>query len=187
MNNLNRIDIKQNAKKQIENKILIILLLCVLISLTAPLALLGVPLNVGFFQILYDISLGNEIDYNKLKDGYNDLNFAFNFIILYILIGIYTFLWSLLFIIPGIVKFYSYSLAPYILIKNRNLTATEALNESKRLMNGKKADKFMFDLSFIGHFILVCLTLGLYLIYFIPYFFVANNTYYFRLVENEYA
>ena len=66
------------------------------------------------------------------------------------LINLYTFLWSLLFIFPGIVKSYSYAMTPYILLEHPEMTATEAITESRRIMNGNKWKLFSLRLSFIG-------------------------------------
>ena len=68
-------------------------------------------------------------------------------------------LWGILFIIPGIIKAYSYSLTPYIMKDmidyNHEMTTTEAINESKKIMKGHKGELFLLDLSFIGWAILV--------------------------------
>ena len=66
------------------------------------------------------------------------------------LVGLYTFLWSLLFVIPGIVKAFSYAMTPYILAENPDMTATEAITASRRLMDGNKFRLFCLGFSFIG-------------------------------------
>lgn len=77
------------------------------------------------------------------------------------LTNLFTILWSILLIIPGIIKAYSYALTPYImkdmLDSNHEMTATEAINESKEIMNGHKKELFLLDLSFLGWFLLVIL------------------------------
>lgn len=78
--------------------------------------------------------------FNRLGAG-----FCMNF-----LIGLYTFLWTLLFIIPGIVKAYSYSMTPYILAEHPEMTANEAITQSRRIMQGNKGRLFCLELSFIG-------------------------------------
>lgn len=60
------------------------------------------------------------------------------------------FFWLLLFVIPGMIKEYSYAMTPYILAENPEMTALEAITESRRLMNGKKWRLFCLNLSFIG-------------------------------------
>lgn len=75
--------------------------------------------------------------------------------------GIYIWLWSLLFIIPGIVKGYAYSMTPYIIYENPNLTANEAIKMSKKMTDGYKGDLFVLSLSFIGWKFLSGVTGGL--------------------------
>ena len=87
-----------------------------------------------------------------------------------LLVSLYTWLWSLLFIIPGIVKSYSYAMTPYILAKYPNVDAQSAIRLSQRIMNGRKADLFVTDLSFIGWELLGLLTLGILQIFYVtPY------------------
>ena len=64
--------------------------------------------------------------------------------------GLYVALWSLLLVIPGIVKSYSYAMAPYIMAEHPALTANEAITESRRIMDGNKWRLFCLDFSFIG-------------------------------------
>lgn len=75
--------------------------------------------------------------------------------------GIYTWLWSLLFVIPGIVKGYAYSMTPYIIYENPNLTANQAIQMSQKMTKGYKGDLFVLDLSFIGWKFLSGITGGL--------------------------
>lgn len=96
--------------------------------------------------------------------------------------GIYVFLWSLLFIIPGIVKGYSYAMTPFILVENPEMTAKEAITASKELMNGNKGDLFTLDLSFIGWGLLCCLTFGIGIFFLNPYTNAAYAAFYRDLV-----
>ena len=74
---------------------------------------------------------------------------------------LFTVLWTLLFIIPGIVKYYEYQMIPYMLADNPQMTKEQAFEESKRMMQGQKWKAFVLDLSFIGWNILSALTLGI--------------------------
>ena len=76
---------------------------------------------------------------------------------------LYTVLWSMLFIIPGIVKSYEYQMIPYLLADNPQMTKEEAFAESKRMMQGQKWNAFVLDLSFIGWDILSGMTMGIYI------------------------
>lgn len=78
-------------------------------------------------------------------------------------------LWTLLFIIPGIIKTYEYILVPYIVFEDDNISFREAFAISKEKMHGEKFNFFVLELSFIGWWFLVGITLGLALIYVLPY------------------
>ena len=83
---------------------------------------------------------------------------------------LFIWLWSLLFIIPGIIKAYEYRLVPYIISENPQMNYRDALAESKKLMAGNKWKSFVLDLSFIGWDLLAGLTLGVLDIFFVgPY------------------
>lgn len=83
---------------------------------------------------------------------------------------LYIFLWSLLFVIPGIVKTYEYRMVSYLLTEDPTMSAEAAFAESKRLMNGNKWKAFVLDLSFIGWKLLSLLTCGVLDIFFVtPY------------------
>lgn len=77
---------------------------------------------------------------------------------------VYIFLWSLLFLIPGIIKAYSYAMTPYILAEHPELSVNEAIDRSRAMMKGHKFDYFFLQLSFIGWMLLSIITLGVGLI-----------------------
>ena len=91
---------------------------------------------------------------------------------------IYTLLWTLLFIIPGIVAAYRYSMTYYILAENPELNASEAIERSVELMNGNKWRLFCLGFSFIGWNILCALTLGIGSLWLNPYIQTANAAFY---------
>ena len=74
---------------------------------------------------------------------------------------LFTFLWGLLFIIPGIVKSYSYRMVPYILAEDPNVSGMEAIAISKQMMSGQKWNAFLLDLSFFGWYFLAAITAGI--------------------------
>jgi len=102
-----------------------------------------------------------------------------------VLVGLYTFLWSLLLIIPGIIAAYSYSMAPFILIDNPDIGVSEAIRRSKEIMRGHKFDYFALQLSFIGWAILACLTFGIGFLWLIPYIQLTSIEFY-RYIRDEY-
>ena len=98
-----------------------------------------------------------------------------------LLVSLYTFLWSLLFIIPGIVKSYSYAMTPYILLDRPELSATDAIKESEKMMNGHKMELFILDLYFIGWILLSMLTCGILVLYVEPYMMATKSAFYLEL------
>lgn len=99
---------------------------------------------------------------------------------------LYTFLWSLLFVIPGIVKAYEYRMIPYLLADHPEMTKDQAFAESKRMMTGQKWNAFVLDLSFIGWEILSIFTLGILSIFYVePYRFMTNAALYEKLAYGD--
>ena len=94
------------------------------------------------------------------------------------LMGLFTFLWSLLFIIPGILAAYSYAMAPYILAENPDMTAREAIAASKEMMRGNRWRLFCLGFSFIGWSMLCILTLGIGSLWLRPYEEAAHAAFY---------
>lgn len=98
-----------------------------------------------------------------------------------VLVNVFTFLWSLLFVVPGIIKAIAYSQAKYVIHDNPRLKGKEAIEISKRMTNGFKGDLFSMYLSFIGWYILVGLTGGILSIYVTPYVETTAAMYYENL------
>lgn len=105
-----------------------------------------------------------------------------NILLAEILVGILVFLASMLFVIPGIILAFAYAMVTYLVV-DTNLSATDAMKESRNMMKGYKWDYFVFCLSFIGWGLLVPFTLGILLIWLVPYMNVAEAIYYDRLKE----
>lgn len=95
----------------------------------------------------------------------------------------YTVLWSLLFIIPGFIKSYSYRYVPYILAENANLNPKETISKSMSLTNGHKWDIFIFDVSFFWWNILAFITFGVSNLFVAPYI-EATNTRLYKVLSN---
>ena len=95
-------------------------------------------------------------------------------------------LWTCLFIIPGIIKSYSYRMVPYILADNPELGAVEAITLSRQMMDGNKGRAFLLDLSFIGWTILTIITLGIVGLFWAnPYFYATDAELYRTLKDNN--
>ena len=97
---------------------------------------------------------------------------------------LYVFLWSLLFVIPGIIKSYSYRMVPYLLTEHPDMEYNEALGLSQQMMNGNKWAAFVLDLSFIGWELLSAITFGIVGIFYVnPYKFATDTELYVALKE----
>lgn len=103
----------------------------------------------------------------------------------YLLQGIFTFLWGLLFVIPGIIKGYSYALTPYLLADYPLMDALEAIDTSRAMMHGNKWRLFCLDMSFIGWYLLCAVTFGIAGLYVVPYTACARAQFY-EVVKTEY-
>ena len=103
-----------------------------------------------------------------------------------LLVGIFISLWSLLFVIPGIIKAFSYSMTPYILEENPELSANEAIDRSRAMMRGHKFDLFWLYLSFIGWAILCLFTAGIGFLWLAPYVTTTQAAFY-EEVKADYA
>lgn len=102
-----------------------------------------------------------------------------------LLMGLYLCLWSLLFLIPGIVKSYSYSMTYYIMQEKPKLGINEAITKSREMMNGHKWQLFLLDLSFTGWMLLSIVTLGLALFYVWPYYQAARAQFYKQIKKGS--
>ena len=102
-----------------------------------------------------------------------------------LLTAAYTLLWFMLLIIPGIIKGYSYSMTYYVLEDNPDLSGDKAIEESMRLMDGHKWELFRLHLSFIGWALLCILTLGIGILWLIPYMNTAQAAFYENLKAEE--
>lgn len=101
---------------------------------------------------------------------------------------LYTALWTLLFIIPGIVKGYEYKMIPYLLAENPDMSQQEAFGRSKQMMDGNKWKAFVLDLSFLGWSILSALTLGILGIFYVnPYYNMTQAAFYEAVKFEKYG
>ena len=137
------------------------------------------PLQIGCYAFFKDNVKTHSAELDTLKVGFTDYGHKFCTMLL---MSIYLFLWTMLLIIPGIVKSYSYRMVPFIVQDYPDLTAKEVINKSREMMDGQKMETFKLDLSFIGWFILALVTLGLVGIFWTnPYFYNTNAALYRRL------
>ena len=149
----------------------------------ASLLVMG-PIAYGVASMfLKQTRTGEKMDIGDIFNGFKD-DFSNTFLI-GLMTMIFTVLWSLLFIIPGIIKSYSYSMAVYIKVDHPDYDWKQCIDESQRMMQGHKWELFVLDLSFILWDILGIITLGLVEVFWVgPYKLLTGAALYDALKEN---
>lgn len=102
-----------------------------------------------------------------------------------LLVALFTLLWMLLLIVPGIIKALSYAMTPYIMRDNPDLPVRECIRRSQQMMDGHKADLFCLYLSFIGWALLCCLTLCIGFLWLNPYVYASQAKFYDELKAGQ--
>ena len=149
-----------------------------IITLVAVLihAFLANPMRVGCMHFYRD-NLQAPANVGEALSGFQE-NYLHNVGTMF-LTNLFTALWSMLFLIPGIIKAYSYQMVPYILKDHPELSATETITLSRKMMDGNKWKAFLLDLSFIGWLVLGVLTFGLVLVFYTaPYMYSTDAALY---------
>ena len=132
------------------------------------LSLLALPLSWGLTVSLLRNHREESVDLENLFDGFRGGRYTRVFCAIF-LVNLFTFLWTLLLIIPGIMKAFSYALTPYIIMDEPELTARQAITRSSEIMQGRRWKLFCLSLSFIGWGILSILTFGIGILWLVPY------------------
>lgn len=176
---MDRVEMKALAKEQIKGHIGVLFLITLIVAVVS--AVVGLIPKVGSLALGLVVtpafSIATVTIYLKLTQymtpevgelfaHFNKFWAAFK---VTFLCGLFTFLWSLLLVIPGSIKAYSYSMAMYILSENPEIGALEAINRSKAMMDGHKMELFVLQLSFIGWYLLCAVTFGIAGVWVIPY------------------
>ena len=136
---------------------------------------LGGVVQLGYCKYLLKLHDGEQAD---VKDLFSEFNRFADGFILSLLQGIYIFLWSLLFVIPGIVATYKYAMSSFILLENPGMKPNDAITASKEMMNGHKGELFWLGLTFIGWSFLSALTLGIGNLWLNPYMNASYAAFY---------
>ena len=141
------------------------------------------PVEVGGYRFFKANIEEPGAPFSLIKTGFQ--NFGHTFATL-LLRDLFLILWALLFIIPALIKGYSYCMVPFILAEHPELSATEVITRSRAMMNGHKWRAFVLDLSFIGWILLGVVTLGLGLIFWTePYMYSTRAALYLKLKEEQ--
>ncbi len=189
---MNRKELKARAREQLGNEIfgnswLMALGVCAVAGLLTAAAGTVVP-GLGAIIIVGPITFalsamflkgardGKSMEFGELFQGFGK-DFGQNFLI-GLMTAIYTFLWGLLLIIPGIIKYYAYSMAYYIKADHPDYDWRRCIDESMEMMRGHKWQLFVLDLSFIGWYIVGALCLGVGTLWVVPYESAAKAQFY---------
>ncbi len=192
---MNRVQIKERAKTVLGNNlfgnawlmVLIVLLIQRIANAAAASIIPGVGTLLIFGPLAYGVSVimlkkirtDEPVDFMNLFKGFTD-DFAQTFV-LGLLSSLFVALWSLLFVIPGIVKAYAYSMAFYVKADHPEYNWKACLDESIRITNGHKMELFVLDLSYIGWYIVGACLFGIGILWVAPYHSTANALYYEQL------
>lgn len=137
--------------------------------------LVGGALGLGATSFYLGIARGANPPVSDVFSGFKNFVNAF---VLYLLMGIFVFLWTLLLIVPGIIASFRYSMAYYIMKENPDISPLDAIRQSKELMAGHKWRFFVLNLTFIGWALLAILTLGIGYLWLAPYIYVTQAHFY---------
>jgi len=188
-------DSLQNADLSAEDIAALLAIVAVILGVVAIASIIGLIIKIFVSNILqvgcagyytnliddYDTSRGLTATFGDLFSGYKG-SFGRNVLAMFMM-NLFIGLWSLLFIIPGIIAAYKFRLVPYILAENPDMTWKEALDTSKEEMNGHKMEAFCLDLSFIGWGILSLFTCGLLTIFYVtPYVHASQAAFYREII-----
>ena len=150
--------------------------------------------GAGISWTFLDLLRGNKQEIRPFSDVFRGFSgvFALGIIVIYILSTIFVSLWALLFVIPGIIKSYSYSQAYFIYYDTYEQTGTRpdflaCITASRRLMKGYKGKLFLLDLSFIGWHILAIITAGIGYLWLTPYISATKAAFYENLPKQTLA
>lgn len=141
--------------------------------------ILGGVVQLGYSKFLLSQHDGREYEVKDLFSQFERFSVGF---LQAFLRGLYALLWGLLFLIPGIIKTFSYAMTPFILADHPELTASQAIRRSMELMDGHKGELFTLGLTFIGWELLNVLTLGIGSFWLNPYKNAAYAVFYRDLV-----
>lgn len=138
-----------------------------------------IPLNIGVAQNVLAWSRGEDVNkWKVLFGGFNSAKIFFKQVGVVVLNTILCALWAILLIVPGIIKGLAYSMYPYVLRDEPDLSVWQTLKKSEAIMKGYKGKLFLMYLSFVGWFILGAFTFGILYIWLTPYVMTSTVRFY---------
>ncbi len=138
-----------------------------------------IPLNIGVAQNVLAWSRGEDVNkWKVLFGGFNSAKIFFKQVGVVVLNTILCALWTILLVVPGIIKGLAYSMYPYVLRDEPDLSVWQTLKKSEAIMKGYKGKLFLMYLSFVGWFILGAFTFGILYIWLTPYVMTSTVKFY---------
>lgn len=138
-----------------------------------------IPLNIGVAQNVLAWSRGEDVNkWKVLFSGFNSVKIFFKQVGVVVLNTILCALWTILLVVPGIIKGLAYSMYPYVLRDEPDLSVWQTLKKSEAIMKGYKGKLFLMYLSFVGWFILGAFTFGILYIWLTPYIMTSTVKFY---------
>jgi len=142
--------------------------------------LIAGPMAVGLALFCLSIARNKDAELNQLFEGFKKYGVALG---AYVLMIVFVILWMFLLIIPGIIAALSYSMTFYILADDNSIGAMEAIDKSKKMMDGYKWKYFCLGLRFFGWVLLCILSLGIGFLWLMPYIHVTSAKFYDDIKE----
>ncbi|MGI8369100.1 DUF975 family protein [Priestia megaterium] len=153
--------------------------------ISTAFAIVFSPLLMANYWAFLGLARGESVQLGHLFKTFQDFGLYVKSLGIYVLITLYVMLWSLLLLIPGIIKALAYSQTYYICKDNPTYSMNQAITESRRLMNGYKGQYFLLLLSFLGWFLLSIITLGIGFLWSIPYLSASLARFYENLLNER--
>lgn len=144
-----------------------------------------IPFTIGCYWFFLNLSRRKNPTVLDTLEPYQKGKVMWKLIGASIVQGIFVFLWTLLFIIPGIIKGFAYSQTFFILKDHPEMGILDAITESRKRMNGLKWKYFLMNLSFIGWAILALLTFGIGYLFLLPYVYTTQGAFYQHLIADD--
>lgn len=147
--------------------------------LNVLISIVLIPLNIGVAQNVLAWSRGEDVNkWKVLFGGFNSAKIFFKQVGVVVLNTILCALWAILLVVPGIIKGLAYSMYPYVLRDEPDLSVWQTLKKSEAIMKGYKGKLFLMYLSFVGWFILGAFTFGILYIWLTPYVMTSTVKFY---------
>lgn len=144
--------------------------------------IIGGPMMLGLIIFSLKLARAQEAKLEDIFSGFNRFGTALG---THLLVILFTLLWMLLLIVPGIIAAFSYSMAFYILADDNSIGAMDAIDKSKKMMYGYKWKYFCLTFRFLGWALLCVLTLGIGFLWFMPYVTISFAKFYDDIKENS--